>query len=200
MGERLHVVTGCMFAGKTTELMRLKDREEFAGNKVLVFKPSNDTRSLGIKNHEGKEFPAIEVSFNDPSQIFQYLEKGVSAVFIDEAQFFGLDLASVVEVILKNGIRVYVAGLQNDFRHEGFGSMPTLLSKADKITLLYAVCTYNSDWRICGAEATRTQRLIGGKYPSWDEPIVMVGASESYAPRCSEHHVVLNSPYDKKLW
>ncbi|MCX7928366.1 MAG: thymidine kinase [Patescibacteria group bacterium] len=199
MSERLHVVTGCMFAGKTTELMRLGKREEFAGNSVMAFKPSNDTRSKEIMNHNGERLQAIQIDFQQPEQIFNYLSERISAILIDEAQFFGSDLPDVVKVILRNGIRVYLAGLQNDFRHEGFGPMPALLGMADKITVLYAVCTYDFDGKVCGMEASRTQRLINGQYPSWDEPVILIGASESYAPRCANHHIVLNSPY-KKLW
>lgn len=199
MSERLHVVTGCMFAGKTTELMRLKDREQFAGNGHIIFKPSNDTRSSGLKNHKGEELSAIQIDFEQPEEILNHLGPDIHSVFIDEAQFFGPDLPRVVEVILHNGIRVYAAGLQSDFRHEGFGPMPQLLGKADNATILSAVCTYSNDGKTCGQNASRTQRLINGQYPRWEDPIIVVGAQESYAPRCPNHHVVLAAPY-KKLW
>ncbi|HAQ06987.1 MAG TPA: thymidine kinase, partial [Bacillus bacterium] len=87
-----------------------------------------------------------------------------------------------------SGYRVIVAGLDQDFRGEPFGQMPALMAIAENVTKLQAVCA------VCGSPASRTQRLINGKPASYDDPIILVGASEAYEPRCRHHHEVPKSP------
>ena len=80
-----------------------------------------------------------------------------------------------------------VAGLDQDFQGEPFGQMPQLMAIAESVTKLQAVCAS------CGSPASRTQRLINGEPASYDDPIILVGASESYEPRCRHRHVVQKS-------
>jgi thymidine kinase len=99
----------------------------------------------------------------------------------------GADYSEIVEVaqeLADRCVRVIVAGLDMDFRGEPFGPMPTLMAKAEKVDKLHAICM------TCGNEASRTQRLVNGKPARYDDPVVIVGASELYEARCREHHIV----------
>ena len=90
--------------------------------------------------------------------------------------------------------KVLVAGLPLDFRGEPFGSMPIFLAKADDQDHVTAICTYSENGQICGEEATRTQRLVNSQPANYNDPVVLIGAEESYAPRCPNHHIVPGKP------
>ena len=105
-------------------------------------------------------------------------------VGIDEAQFFDMEVIGVAKALAERGLRVLVAGLDLDFRGEPFGPMPHLLAEAEHVDKLHAICM------VCGGDASRTQRLIDGKPARYDEPVVVVGASELYEARCRQHHEV----------
>lgn len=195
MTERLTVVSGCMFAGKTDELVRLIERQEYAGRKAQIFKPELDNRwgkIAKIHAHTGRERDAIPVK--EPRQILSLVEQNTEVVGIDEVQFFGPEIIAVVEELLEKDKKVLVAGLPQNFRGEPFGQMPILLTKADELVLLTAICTYKENSQICGADATRTQRLVNGQPASYNDPEVLIGAQEAYAPRCPRHHLVLGKP------
>jgi len=98
---------------------------------------------------------------------------------------FDHDVVTVAEELAERGIRVIVAGLDQDFRSEPFGPMPALLARAEEVSKLRAICM------VCGGEASRTQRLVNGEPARYDDPIVIVGADELYEARCRKHHVVL---------
>ena len=103
---------------------------------------------------------------------------------IDEAQFFDPEVVPLAEELASRGIRVVVAGLDQDFRGEPFGPMPFLMARAERVDKLHAICM------VCGDEASRTQRLVNGKPARYDDPVVIVGASELYEARCRLHHEV----------
>jgi len=105
-------------------------------------------------------------------------------VVIDEAQFFDAEVVTVAQELAARGVRVLVAGLDTDFRGEPFGSMPALMSEAEDVAKLHAICM------VCGDDASRTQRLVNGSPARYDDPIVIVGASELYEARCRLHHEV----------
>nr|WP_285844197.1 hypothetical protein [Metabacillus halosaccharovorans] len=107
---------------------------------------------------------------------------------IDEVQFFDDNIADVLTLLANQGYRVIAAGLDQDFRGEPFSIVPKLMSLAELVTKLQAVCS------VCGSPASRTQRLINGQPASYDDPIILVGASESYEPRCRHHHEVPGAP------
>ncbi|WP_268921734.1 thymidine kinase [Metabacillus schmidteae] len=107
---------------------------------------------------------------------------------IDEVQFFDDNIADVLTLLANQGYRVIAAGLDQDFRGEPFSIVPKLMSLAESVTKLQAVCS------VCGSPASRTQRLINGQPASYDDPIILVGASESYEPRCRHHHEVPGAP------
>lgn len=181
---RLEVITGPMFCGKTDELLRRLRRAIIAKQKIQVFKPGFDIRysSEKVTSHAGNEYDALPLE--SISEIPTLLKDDVTLVAIDEAQFFGAEIINVVQQLVDKGIRVIVAGLDMDFRGEPFGEMPVLLAQAEIVDKLHAICME------CGEEATRTQRLVDGNPAYYDDPIIIVGASEMYEARCRIHHQV----------
>jgi thymidine kinase len=131
-------------------------------------------------------FDALSVS--EAGDILTLVEPDVDVVIIDEVQFFDTGIIETCDVLADAGKRVIVAGLDNNFRGEPFGPVPPLMAQADEVTKLHAICV------VCGAPATRTQRLINGQPASYDDPIIMIGASESYEARCRRCHEVPGRP------
>lgn len=180
----VEVICGSMFSGKTEELIRRVRRAVIARQKIQVFKPDIDTRYSveSVTSHNGLAFEALPVK--DAREMLSRVEPDTTVVAIDEAQFFDPGIVAVVQQLADRGIRVIAAGLDMDFRGEPFGPMPELLCCADDVQKLHAICVD------CGEPATRTQRLVNGSPAYYDDPIIMVGASESYEARCREHHEV----------
>ena len=181
----VEVITGPMFAGKTEELIRRVKRMEFAKKNYLVFKPSIDIRysKTEVVSHNKKALKAI--SINHGSDIQRHLKPNTQAIVIDEAQFFDESLTKYVCKYANMGYRVICAGLDTDFRGEPFGVMGSLLAVAEEVTKLTAICC------VCGNEATKTQRIIEGQPAYYDDPVILVGANDSYESRCRCCHVVL---------
>ncbi|ERJ12600.1 thymidine kinase [Haloplasma contractile] len=184
----IEVISGSMFAGKTEELIRRIKRLEYAKKNILVFKPEIDNRysDEDVVSHNGTSIKSIVIKC--AKEIINYIDDHTDVVAIDEVQFFDESVVQVVDYLADHGIRVVVAGLDRDFRGESFGTMPELLTKAEFVTKLTAICTK------CGAPATRTQRLVNHTPASYYDPIVLVGAKESYEPRCRHCHIVTNKP------
>jgi thymidine kinase len=180
----IEVVCGSMFSGKTEELIRRLVRATIAKQKVQVFKPAIDVRYAAEKvtSHAGADYSAIPVE--QAANIRDRIDEDTTVVAIDEAQFFDPEVVDVAQELAECGIRVIVAGLDMDFRGEPFGPMPTLMAKAEKVDKLHAICMS------CGNEASRTQRLVNGKPARYDDPVVIVGASELYEARCREHYEI----------
>lgn len=182
---QIEVICGSMFCGKTEELIRRTRRAMIARQCVMVFKPTIDDRYSieHVTSHNGQYIKAI--SIEKSTAILEMVNDDVTVVAIDEAQFFDEGLIDVVETLANRDIRVIIAGLDMDFRGEPFGIMPQLISRAEEVTKLHAICV------ICGEPATRTQRLINGQPARYDDPIILVGASETYEARCRKHHIVI---------
>lgn len=180
----IEVVCGSMFSGKTDELIRRLVRATIAKQKVQVFKPAIDVRYAveKVTSHAGSNFNAIPIE--KATEILGKLDKDTTVVGIDEAQFFDPEVVPVSRELASRGVRVIAAGLDTDFRGEPFGLMPILMSIAESVDKLHAICM------VCGGEASRTQRLVNGKPAKYDDPVVIVGASELYEARCREHHEV----------
>ncbi len=180
----IEVVCGSMFSGKTDELIRRLVRATIAKQKVQVYKPAIDIRYAveKVTSHAGSNFDALPIE--KATEILGKLDEDTTVVGIDEAQFFDPEIVPVSRQLAERGIRVIAAGLDTDFRGEPFGPMPVLMSIAEEVDKLHAICM------ICGGEASRTQRLVNGKPARYDDPIVIVGASEMYEARCREHHEV----------
>lgn len=180
----VEIICGSMFSGKSEELIRRVRRAQFAKQKIAVFKPKIDNRysDQAVVSHNGASFIAKPISHS--IEILHHVEPEIDIVAIDEVQFFDEGIVRVIQQLADKGFRVIAAGLDQDFRGEPFGQMPALLAIAEQITKLQAVCT------VCGSPASRTQRLIDGKPASYFDPVILVGASEAYEPRCRHHHEV----------
>lgn len=180
----IEVVCGSMFCGKTEELIRRLRRAAIARQKVQVFKPVIDNRysTEKVTSHAGTDFEAIPI--RKSSDLLEKLDKEATVVGIDEVQFFDDQIIEIVEKLADKGIRVIAAGLDMDFRGEPFGCMPVLMSKAERVDKLQAICM------VCGEAGSRTQRLVNGQPAHYHDPIVIVGAAEMYEARCRKHHQV----------
>ena len=180
----VEVICGSMFSGKTEEMIRRVRRAQIAKQKVQVFKPAIDTRYAveQVKSHNGlghDAIPAVTLA-----EILANIEPDTTVIGIDEIQFFDMDVIQMVRQLADRGVRVIAAGLDMDFRGEPFGPMPQLMSEAEHVDKLHAICV------VCGADASRTQRLIDGRPALYDDPIILVGGSESYEARCRHCHEV----------
>jgi len=180
----IEVICGSMFSGKTDELIRRLVRARIAKQKVQVFKPAIDIRYAveKVTSHAGSNYEALPVE--KAAEIRDKLDQDTTVVGIDEAQFFDPEIVQIADELAARGIRVLVAGLDTDFRGEPFGPMPLFMSRAEHVDKLHAICM------TCGDEASRTQRLVNGKPARYDDPVVIVGASELYEARCRLHHEV----------
>jgi len=183
-GGWIEVICGSMFSGKTEELIRRVRRARIARQKVQVFKPALDDRYKveKVASHNGVHWEAIPVK--SAREILGLIEPDTTVVAVDEAQFFDWNVAKVCNQLADQGVRVIVAGLDLDFRGEPFGPMPLLMAQAEQVDKLQAICV------VCGSPASRTQRLINGQPASYNDPVIMVGASEVYEARCRHCHQV----------
>lgn len=184
----IEVITGPMFAGKTEELLRRIKRLEYAKRNIIVFKPSIDVRyeSGHVVSHDHNMTRSINIQ--DAKEILDYVTHDTQVVAIDEIQFLDDEAVEICEYLANKGIRVIVSGLDRDFRGEPFSFMPKLLSLAEYVTKLTAICVK------CQSPATRTQRIINGKPAKYDDPIILVGEKDSYEARCRACHHVPNKP------
>ena len=178
----IEVICGSMFSGKTEELIRRVRRAQIARQKVQVFKPRLDDRYQveKVASHNGMHLDAVVVG--EAKEILQLVDSDTDVVVIDEGQFFDWTIADVCNFLADNGRRVIIAGLDTDFRGEPFGPMPLLMAQAEKVDKLQAICV------VCGAPASRSQRLINGRPAFYDDPVIMVGADEVYEARCRHCH------------
>jgi thymidine kinase len=184
-GGWIEVVCGVMFSGKSEELIRRVRRAMIAKKHVQVFKSHLDERYAGIyqvSSHDGRTVNAEPVDTTE--QIARSVLPDTQVVAIDEAQFLDAGIVDLVTMLANRGLRVIVAGTDTDFRGEPFGAMPQLLTVAEVVDKLHAICM------VCGNPASRNQRLIGGKPARYDSPTIMVGSTESYEARCRACHSV----------
>ena len=173
----IEVITGCMFSGKTEELIRRLRRAKIAKQKVVIFKPNIDTRysNNSIVSHSEQSLPSILVK--DVKEILELVEDA-QVIGIDEAQFFSIDIIEVCNKLADDGKRVIVAGLDMDYKAIPFEPMPQLLSIAEYITKSLAICVE------CGNPADRTQRKTASSER------VVVGAADVYEARCRKCHYI----------
>lgn len=173
----IEVIAGCMFSGKTEELIRRLRRAEIAKQKVMIFKPKIDNRysEYEIVSHSEQSMKAVIVSL--ASEIAE-LAKDAEVIGIDEGQFFDDDLVEVCNKLADEGKRVIVAGLDQDYKGMPFEPIPKLLAVAEYITKTLAICV------VCGNPADRTQRKTssGGR--------ILVGATDLYEARCRKCHYI----------
>ncbi len=175
----LEVICGPMFSGKSEELMRRLRRAKIAKQRVAVFKHALDDRRTKehIVSHDGNTLNA-HATDQAQSIALNVQEHGIDIIGIDEVQFFADDIIAVICNLVNAGKRVIVAGLDLNFRGMPFGAMPTLLAIADMVTKLRAICSS------CGSDAHFTQRLVNNKPAKYDDPVILVGAQETYDAHC----------------
>jgi thymidine kinase len=181
----MEVICGVMFSGKSEELIRRVRRAMIAKKNVQVFKSHLDARYAGlykVSSHDGRTTEAVPI--DTPEQIVRSLKPETQVVAIDEAQFLDLSIVEIATDLAKRGKRVILAGIDTDFRGEPFGPMAQLLSVAEVVDKLHAICM------VCGNPASRTQRLIDGKPARYDSPTIMIAAAEAYEARCRRCHQV----------
>ena len=181
----IECICGSMFSGKSEELLRRIKRGVIAKQKVLLFKPSIDNRydENRVSTHNGNSYDSI--SIEKSSDILNFVkDTKYDIIGIDDIQFFDNDIVKIINKLADDGIRVIVAGLDMDFKAEPFHPMPEIMAISEMVTKLHAVCNK------CGKEASRSQRLINGEPAKYDDPIVVIGASESYEARCRHCHEI----------
>lgn len=180
----IEVITGSMFSGKSEELIRRVKRAKIARQTVQVFKPMLDNRysEEEVVSHNGEKVRAVGV--DSAAAVLAAARPETEVVAIDEVQFFDREIVKVCSWLANMGKRVIVAGLDQDFRGEPFGSVPELLALAEYVTKLQAICVK------CGNPASRTQRLVNGRPAAYDDPVILVGAQEHYEARCRKCHEV----------
>ena len=172
----IEVVCGPMFSGKTEELIRRVRRSQIARQKVQIFKPAVDTRydEKDVVSHSLQTISSIPITL--PVEILQNLYDSTRVVAIDEVQFFGDEIISVVTKLARRGCRVICAGLDQDYKGNPFGPMAKLLCIADHVEKIHAICT------ICGEPATKTYRTN----PK-DDDRLLLGETDLYEARCRSH-------------
>ncbi len=177
----LTVICGSMFAGKSSYLIQQLTRKVFARQTVQLFKPSLDTR-YGVNHvtsHSGQKLPGTAVTA--AGDILAQLNPSTQVVGIDEVQFFDPDIVRVCLELADRGITVFVAGLNQDYRGEPFGSMAELMCRADHVKVVHAVCV------VCGGDASKTYLIPGTTEP---DGTVLLGAADKYEARCRGCHTL----------
>ena len=171
---RIEVITGGMFSGKSEELVRRLRRAVIARQYVQVFKPLTDSRHPPerLVTRDNRELAAQTV--DGCSELRRALDPDVQVVGIDEAQFFDLALVDEVMRLADSGVRVIVAGLDQDYSRRPFGPMPAVMALAEFVDKMHAVCVR------CGGRAHYSQRISGG------DQQVLVGDVDAYEARCRE--------------
>jgi thymidine kinase len=169
---QIEVICGCMFSGKSEELIRRLRRAAIARQKVQAFKPAIDSRYAKdtIVSHDARTIESIPITRAD--EVLDHVHEDTRVVGIDEAQFLSGPLVDVCERLANRGVRVIVAGLDQDYLGRPFEPIPQLLAVADSITKVTAVCV------VCGRPATKSQRLIASRER------VVIGDAAIYEPRC----------------
>ena len=180
-GGRIEVICGCMYSGKTEELIRRLHHVQIARQRLVAFTPRRDTRYItgNLVSHNGVRIEAHVI--DSIHEIVGHLDEGVQVVALDELHFLDDEpdaICTTCQALADRGIRVIVAGLDQDFRALPFPAMSQLLAVAEQADKLYAICVR------CGAYATRSQRLIDDRPAPFDAPTIAIGGLEMYEARC----------------
>ncbi len=191
----IEVITGSMYSGKSEELIRRVTRAKYARKKALLFKHEIDKRYHESNIISHSKFEAKAFAVKNGSEMRKIVtEINPDIIGIDETQFFGMEIVEFAKEMADSGKRVICAGLDTDFRGEPFEPMPQLMAIAEKVDKLHAICS------VCGAEASRTQRLVNGEAAKESDPLILVGAAEKYEARCRCCHEVKRESKTGKLY
>jgi thymidine kinase len=190
---RLEVICGSMFSGKTQELLRRINRANYANKQIVVFSPALDTRTKTklIVSHDGQSQVAHTVDSLD--DIINGVMASTEIIAFDEIQFFPSGVIPLISKLLQQGKQVITSGLDMDFRGQPFPITANLMALADSTTKLKAIC------KTCSGEAHFSQRLIDGMPAHYDDPIILMGASESYQPRCRSCFIIQTGPRTSQI-
>lgn len=185
------VICGSMYAGKSEELIRRARRALYAKRKVEVYKPSIDSRydESMVVTHMGVKHEATPV--RNVAELASRISPDADYVVIEEAQFFDDSIVDLAVQLADQGRDVVLAGLDQDFRRKPFGPMPQLMAVADEVVKLRAICMH------CGNPASHTFRVIDGRPAHYDDPIVLIGATEAYEARCRKCFKLRGEPKRK---
>lgn len=180
-GGRIEVICGCMYSGKTEELIRRLHHVKIARQQLQAFTPKRDTRYAtgNLVSYNGVRIEAQPIG--SITEVFDYLHDGVQVVALDELHFLDDEpdvVLTTVQALADRGLRVIIAGLDQNFRAKPFPAMSRLLAVAEQVDKLFAICVR------CGAYATRSQRMIDGRPAPFDAPTIVVGGLELYEARC----------------
>lgn len=188
---RLEVICGCMFSGKSEELIRRLVRADIGKQRVLAVKPAIDQRyhASAIASHAGRQWPCAAVSSSKDIERL-VAEHDPQVLGIEEVQFFDPEVVGVIRRLVDAGVRVICAGLDLDALGRPFGPLPALACEAEQVTKLTAVCM------VCSADASRSQLLVDGEPVPWqDGPLINVGGAEAYEARCRSCFTVPDRPH-----
>ncbi len=182
MAGWLHVITGPMYSGKTEALIREVRLYDIRGFNPILFRPAMDIRTGAVTSRAGNSWAGIPLSLEDLYRFPDLTDNRLVA--FDEAQFFNEELPYVVDLLLSVGKRVVVSGLDRDFMWRPFGPMENLLTQADQVDKLTAICF------VCKGPASLTQRLIDGKPAKSTDPTILLGGmgDDTYEARCRDHY------------
>ena len=171
----IEIIVGCMFSGKTEELIKQLKRAQYGKQKIQVFKPLIDDRYSEdhVASHNQSLFPSTVVKSS--FEILSNVDKNTQVVGIDEGQFFDDELVDAATALANSGKRVIIAGLDTDWKGRPFGNIPALMAVAEVVRKQYAICM------VCGEPASRTQRLVAAQGD------ILVGSTEAYEARCRTH-------------
>jgi thymidine kinase len=171
----IEVIVGCMFSGKTEELIKQVRRAKIANQNVQTFKPRIDSRysDEDVASHDQNKLSAVPVA--EARDILAHIDRNATVIAIDEGQFFSDELIGIATAMANSGKRVIIAGLDTDWRGRPFGPMPHLMAIAEVVRKQHAIC------RVCGGPASRTQRLVAAQED------ILVGSTEAYEARCRSH-------------
>lgn len=171
----IEVIAGCMYGGKTEELIRRLRRVGYARVSYQLFKPACDDRydTSAVVTHLKDSLPGTPVQ--KASEILEHLHPSTRVVGIDEVQFFDKAIIEVCTAMANRGVRVIVAGLDRDSQNKPFGPMPELLALAEHVTKTSAICT------VCGEPAHFSQVTVP------KEGVVLVAGADKYQARCRLH-------------
>jgi thymidine kinase len=175
----IEVITGCMFSGKTEELLRRLRRSNFAGQRIIIFKPATDDRysSSEVVSHDSTSMSSLVIK--ESRTILEHAQQ-YQVIGIDEGQFFDDELIAISEKLALLGKRVIIAGLDLDYKGVPFGPIPNLMAIAEYVTKVHAICSH------CGNLATHSYRI------SEEGTRVLVGEKDKYEPRCRHCYAMGN--------
>ena len=206
--ESITGFVGCMFARKTLLMLDEVSSTEAIGGHVIVFKPNIDIRygKKVVRSRAGGHHIATPILIDHPEIIYEILSRRrlpTDLIAFDEIQFFNPNVVEIITDISQSGIPVVFCGLNRDYRGNAFPTMEKILPLATHLTILEAKCMFPSNGKkLCGANATMTQRLLNGKPDSYHSPTVIIekpGTNVTYQARCLDHWVVPDMPQNRQL-